>query len=81
MKFKKITSGSEILCELLFDETNRLQTFKDKEGQITKYTYDGLGRRVKVNSTDYLCDITKPYNSVLQTGDRQYILWCRNIAY
>ncbi|MEN8904720.1 MAG: RHS repeat-associated core domain-containing protein, partial [Clostridiales bacterium] len=71
--FVKAISGNKILGELEFDETNRLNKFTNSEEINTNFSYDGFDRRIKVNENDFVCDITKIYNSVIQSEDSKYI--------
>jgi RHS repeat-associated protein len=68
----KAITGNKIIAELIFDETNNLTKLNS---QINKsnFVYDGFNRRVGVNTKDILCDITRPFNSVLQEGNNKYI--------
>jgi RHS repeat-associated protein len=69
----KALTGSTTIAKLFFDETNKLSQFYDSYGKKNEFVYDGYARRVKSNSDDYLCDITKTYNSILQMNDSKYI--------
>ncbi len=58
-----------------FNTANQLATAENKEGNVISFIYDGLGRRVGLQSKDirqhYVLDVTKPYHNVLMAYDKK----------
>ena len=47
----KTSNGNKVLSQYIFDAANRMVSAVDNNGTIN-FTYDGLGRRVGMESTD-----------------------------
>lgn len=87
----QVEQNNRIINEYFFGPENRLDEALNKERDLVKYTYNGLGKRIKRNvifadlhslNSDYILDITKNYFNILEEveGDKkQRFVWDKQI--
>lgn len=54
-----------------YNAMNRMSRAWDASGEEALYRYNGLGQRTGRNEQEYLLDLTKPYNNLLQIRENE----------
>ena len=74
----RTVENGQITGQYIFNAANLLEKAINRQGDVTSFIYDGLGRRMSMQTNThkqhYVLDITKPYYNVLMVYDKNFAM-------